>query len=325
MKIGNLAVAGAPGLLAVPHVAAGKVRGKPCSGIMTFEGDSLARPSDRDTMTAAAAGIGLRPEHVHHAISCSIQELWFEVHADDYMIGGGRDPALLEELRGAGHEISLHGAGMSLAGTAEPDRERLAALKCLADRLEPMFVSEHLTWSRLGGRCFPDLLPVPRTNEVLARSARNIGRTQDLLGRQILIENPAHYLNLSGHSWCETSFLSELSRRSGCGLLIDVNNVAVGAHNTGFAASEWLEAIPAGKVGEIHLAGHSLDPEGTLLINSHDAPVSDQVWALYRQLIDRIGPRPTLVERDGDVPPFAALMSERAHAQNILKGGEIAA
>ena len=150
-------------------------------------------------------------------------------------------------------------------------------------------------------------------------------RVQDLLGRQILIENPPHYLDLRDHSWSETSFLSELSRRSGCGLLIDSNNLAVGAHNTGLVALEWLDAIPGGRVGEIQLAGNRLDPEGTLLVNSRDAPVSDQVWELYRQFIGRIGPRPTFIERDGDVPSFAQIMRERAHALDILQGGTLAA
>jgi len=254
---------------------------------------------------------------MRHAISCPVHELWFEVRAEDEMGGPASDPAQLEELRHVGHEISLHGAGLSLAGTAEPDPGRLAALKRLVDRIEPIFVSEHLAWSRLDGRCLPDLLPVPRTNEVLARCARNIGRVQDLLGRRILIENPAHYFELRDHNWTETSFLSELSRRSGCGLLVDLNNVAVAAHNIGFNASEWVDAIPDGRIGEIHLGGHSLDPEGTLLINSQDAPVSDEVWELYRQLTDRIGPRPTLIEGDA---PFAALMHERGRAQNILEG-----
>ena len=153
--------------------------------------------------------------------------------------------------------------------------------------------------------------------------AANISRVQDALGRQILIENPTHYLNLIEHSWSETSFLAELARRSGCGLLIDVNNVAVGAHNVGFDASKWLDAIPAERVGEIHLAGHSLDAEGTLLIDSHDAPVSDDVWDLYEALVDRIGPRPTLIERDGNLPVFAELMRERDRAQRTL-GPEMA-
>jgi len=234
-----------------------------------------------------AAGIGFKPKHYHEALASPAAGLWFEVHAENYMVAGGPRLAMLEELR-RGREISLHGVGMSLAGAAEPDPDHLAGLKRLVDRFQPALVSEHLAWSRLDGRCFPDLLPVPRTNEVLARCAANIGRVQDALRRRILIENPTHYLALRDHSWSETSFLSELARRSGCGLLIDVNNVAVGAHNTGFNATEWLDAIPADRVGEVHLAGCSIDAEGTLLIDSHDAPVSDLVWALYDQFIARI-------------------------------------
>ena len=200
---------------------------------------------------------------------------------------------------------------MSLAGAADPDADHLAALKRLVDRFEPALVSEHLAWSRLDGRCFPDLLPVPRTNQALDACAANIGRVQDALGRQILIENPTHYLDLREHSWSETSFPAELARRTGCGLLIDVNNVAVGAHNLGFDPSAGSDAIPAERVGEIHLAGHSLDAEGTLLIDSHDAPVSEDVWQLYEGFVARIGPRPTLIERDGNIPPFAELMRER--------------
>jgi uncharacterized protein (UPF0276 family) len=224
------------------------------------------------------------------------------------------------EARRRERSLSLHGVGMSLAGDAEPDADHLAALKRLVERFEPALVSEHLAWSRLDGRCFADLLPVPRTNDVLARCAANIGRVQDVLGREILIENPTHYLNLREHSWNEASFLAELARRSGCGLLIDVNNVAVGAHNVGFNAAEWLHSIPAERVGEIHLAGHSRDTEGTLLIDSHDEPVSAQVWALYQAFVSRIGPRPTLIERDGKVPAFAELMRECALAETVLKG-----
>ena len=269
-----------------------------------------------------AAGVGLKAEHFAEALAAPAAGLWFEVHAENYMVAGGSRLAMLETLRRE-RSLSLHGVGMSLAGAAEPDPDHLAALKRLVDRFEPALVSEHLAWSRLDGRCFPDLLPVPRTNEVLARCAANIGRVQDVLGRQILIENPSHYLNLREHSWSETSFLAELARRSGCGLLVDVNNIAVGAHNVGFAASEWLDAIPAERVGEIHLAGHSLDAEGTLLIDSHDEPVGEQVWALYQAFVSRIGSRPTLIERDGKVPAFAELMRERDRAQSML-GGEMA-
>jgi hypothetical protein len=266
-----------------------------------------------------AAGIGFKPQHYHEALASPAAGLWFEVHAENYMVPGGPRLAMLEGIRRS-REISLHGVGMSLAGATQPDPEHIAALKRLVDRFEPSLVSEHLAWSRLDGRCFPDLLPVPRTNEVLTRCAANIGRVQDALGRQILIENPTHYLALRDHSWNETSFLAELARRSGCGLLIDVNNVAVGAHNTGFDASEWLEAIPADRVGEIHLAGHSQDAEGSLLIDSHDEPVSPEVCALYEQFVERIGPRPTLIERDGKVPGFAELMRERQAAQAVLIG-----
>jgi uncharacterized protein (UPF0276 family) len=272
-------------------------------------------------MMRTTAGVRLKPENVREAISYPIRDLWFEVDAGDYMTAGDSDLALLEELRRGGRQISLHDSGLSLAAAAGPDPERLAALKRLVDLLQPILVSEHLTWSRADGRCLPDLLPVPRSNEVLARCAANTQKVQDLLGRQILIENPTHYLDVRGHIWSQTSFLSELSRRSNCGLLIDINNVAVGAHNTGFVASEWLDAIPAGRVGEIHLAGHSLDFEGTLLIKSDNAPVSDDVWELYRQFVDRVGPRPTSIEHEGTVPSLAELMRERAHAQDILDGG----
>ena len=266
-----------------------------------------------------AAGIGFKPEHLSEALAAPAAELWFEVHAENYMVAGGPRLAMLERLRRE-RPLSLHGVGMSLAGAAPPDPDHLSALKRLVSRFEPELVSEHLAWSRLDGRCFPDLLPVPRTNEVLTRCAANIGRVQDALGRQILIENPAHYLALRDHSWSETSFLAELARRSGCGLLIDVNNVVVGAHNLDFDAAAWLEAIPGDYVGEIHLAGHSVDAQGTLLIDSHDEPVSEQVWDLYGQLIERIGTRPTLIERDGNLPLFAELMSERDRAQRTLRG-----
>ncbi len=266
-----------------------------------------------------AAGVGFKPEHFKEALATRAAGLWFEVHAENYMVAGGPRLAMLETVRRE-RPLSLHGVGMSLAGMADPDPDHLAALKRLVDRFEPRLVSEHLAWSRLDGRCFPDLLPVPRTNEVLARCAANIGRMQDALGRQILIENPTHYLALRDHSWSETSFLAELARRSGCGLLIDVNNVAVGAHNLSYDPAAWLEAIPPKLVGEIHLAGHTLDAEGALLIDSHDAPVSDQVWSLYEQFVERIGARPTLIERDGNVPPFAELIAERERAQAIIRG-----
>jgi uncharacterized protein len=267
-----------------------------------------------------AAGVGFKAEHFSEALAAPAADLWFEVHAENYMVAGGPRLTMLEMVR-RNWPVSLHGVGMSLAGASDPDPDHLAALKRLVHRFEPALVSEHLAWSRLDGRCFPDLLPVPRTNEVLKRLAANIGRVQDALGREILIENPSHYLALRDHQWSEASFLSELARRSGCKLLIDVNNVAVGAHNIGYDPAAWLEDIPAKLIGEIHLAGHTLDGEGTLLIDSHDEPVSEDVWQLYEALVDRIGEVPTLIERDGNIPPFAELMAERERAQGILRGG----
>src|SRR5512144_2288957 len=266
-----------------------------------------------------AAGIGFKAEHFAEALASPAADLWLEVHSENDMVAGGPRLAMLEIVR-RDRPLSLHGVGMSLASAADPDPDHLAALKRLVDRFEPVLVSEHLAWSRLDGRCFPDLLPVPRTNEVLSRLAANIGRVQDALGREILIENPTHYLALSDHQWSETSFLAELARRTGCGLLIDVNNVAVGAHNLGHDAAAWLEAIPAKLVGEIHLAGYSLDDEGTLLIDSHDQPISDDVWTLYETFVARIGVRPTVIERDGNLPPFAELMAGRRGAQDVLAG-----
>jgi uncharacterized protein (UPF0276 family) len=266
------------------------------------------------------AGLGFKPQHLGEALASPAVGLWFEVHAENYMVDGGPRLAMLEQLR-RDCPISVHGVGLSLGTASEPDPEHVAALKRLVDRFEPALVSEHLAWSRFDGRSFPDLLPLPRTNETLTCLSANIGRVQDALGREILIENPTHYLPLNQHRWSETSFLRELARRSGCKLLIDVNNVAVGANNIGFDADAWLLEIPAKLVGEIHLAGHSLDADGALLIDSHDEPVSETVWSLYEDFIARIGPRPTLIERDGNVPPFAELIRERDRAQAILEGG----
>jgi len=182
-------------------------------------------------------------------------------------------------------------------------------------------VSEHLAWSRWHGRSLPDLLPVPRTGQAMAVLAANIGRVQDRLRRPIAIENPSHYLLLDGHAFAETDFLAELARRSGCRLLVDVNNVFVSANNIGFDAAAWIDLVAGDLVDEIHLAGHHADPAlgERLLIDGHDAPVAEPVWALYARLIERIGPRPTLIERDDDLPAFEALRAECRRAQRLLQ------
>jgi uncharacterized protein (UPF0276 family) len=207
---------------------------------------------------------------------------------------------------------------MSLAGCDLPDADHLGALKALADRFEPFLLSEHLAWSRLGERAFPDLLPFPRTAEALAIVCRNIDYAQSLLGRKLLIENPSHYLALPGHDWSETDFLGELVRRTGCGLLLDLNNVHVSAANLGFSARDYLAAFPAHAVGEIHLAGASADPELELLIDSHGAPVAEPVWALLEDFLAAHGPRSVLVEWDRDLPEFTALMREQHRAAQTV-------
>jgi len=266
------------------------------------------------------AGLGLKSQHYAEALAAEDEGLWFEVHPENYMAGGGPRLRALEAIRRQ-HPLSLHGVGLSLAADADPDPAHLAALEALADRFEPFVVSEHLAWSAWRGVHQPDLLPFPRTQAALDRIAANIGRTQDVLGRTILVENPSLYLPLTGHAFDEADFLAELVRRTGCGLLVDVNNVFVSASNLGYAAEAYLDALPADAIGEIHLAGHGPDEGGSaLLIDTHGAPVSEVVWTLYRRLIDRVGPRPTLIERDDDIPAFDLLMAERDRAHGMLTG-----
>ncbi len=267
------------------------------------------------------AGLGLKPPHFDAALDCSAAGLWFEVHPENYMVDGGPRLSWLEAIRGK-HPISLHGVALSLAADAEPDAVHLRRLAELVRRIEPALVSEHLAWSTWRGAYHPDLLPFPRTTQALTRIADNVSRAQDALQRRIAIENPSHYLKLDGHEWAETEFLQELASRAGCGLLLDVNNVYVSASNMGYSAEDYIDAFPAEPVMEIHLAGHAPDPNlgKALLVDSHDAPVSPEVWALYERLIQRIGTRPTLIERDDNLPEFAALLAEREHAATVLRG-----
>jgi len=265
------------------------------------------------------AGLGLKPQHFDQALQCSAVGMWFEVHPENYLMAGGPRLAWLDAVRNR-HPLSLHGVSLSLAGAEPPDRQHLQRLAALIARIEPALVSEHLAWSTLNGRYFPDLLPVPRTNAVLARVAANIAQTQDVLKRPIAIENPSHYLRMDNHGWSETDFLGELVSRTGCALLVDINNVYVSAHNLGYDACAYLDQLPAQAIAEIHLAGHSIDEDDDahLLIDSHDAPVIEPVWQLYRHLLKRIGERPTLIERDDRIPDFSELLQERNQAQEIL-------
>ncbi|THD77949.1 MAG: DUF692 domain-containing protein [Phenylobacterium sp.] len=265
------------------------------------------------------AGVSLKPQHFADALQASAPGLWFEVHAENYMAEGGPRLAGLAAVAAA-FPISLHGVGLSLAADEPPDAAHLAAWARLVERFQPALVSEHLAWSQRRGVYAPDLLPFPRTGEALDRIVGNVARLQDALGRQVLVENPALYLPLKGHEMAETDFLAELVRRAACGLLVDVNNAFVSARNLGYGAEAYLDALPADAIGEIHLAGHAPDPGlgEAMLIDSHDAPVAEPVWRLYERLIARVGPRPTLIERDDKLPPFAALIAERDRAHQVL-------
>jgi len=270
------------------------------------------------------AGVGLKPQHFDAAIANADAGMWFEVHPENYLVDGGPRRALLECIR-ARHPVSLHGVSLSLAADAAPDTSHLARLATLVDQVEPVLVSEHLAWSAWRGMYLPDLLPFPRTQAALLRIASNIACAQDALRRRIAIENPSHYLAIDGHDWDEIDFLKELSQRTGCGLLLDVNNVYVSANNQGYSAEAYIDAFPADVVMEIHLAGHSLDPQlgQDLLIDSHDAPIAPEVWRLYERLIARSGPRPTLIERDEQIPAFADLLAERRRAHALLCNAEL--
>lgn len=264
-------------------------------------------------------GLGFKPQHFEEACRCPAVGQWFEVHPENYMVPGGPRLAMLEALRDR-FPLSLHGVGLSLASDRPPCEGHLARFRRLIDRFEPFQVSEHLAWSGADGACFPDLLPFPRSRAALTRAADNIDRAQAALGRSILIENPALYTDLDGHEFSELQFLEELVRRTGCGLLIDLNNIFVSARNLNLNASRYIDAIPARAVGEIHLAGHVADMSGDrqLLIDTHGAPVCEAVWDLYERLIGRIGHRPTLIERDDNLPDFETLMVERDRAAGIM-------
>ena len=267
-----------------------------------------------------SVGLGLKPEHYQTALDARAEGLWFEVHPENYMVAGGPRIGWLEAIRSR-HPVSLHGVSLSLASEAAPDASHLERLAALARRIQPALISEHLAWSTWNGQYFPDLLPFQRTTTALHRIVANVARTQDALGTAIAIENPSHYLQIDGHQWDEIDFLAELSRRSGCRLLLDVNNVYVSARNLGFSATDWIDRFPQALVSEIHLAGHTADPTlgDALLIDSHDAPVAPEVWQLYRRFIERAGARPTLIERDGNVPAFEALMAEQERAAAELQ------
>jgi len=271
----------------------------------------------------ARAGIGLKARHYREILQQTPDLGWLEVHPENYMGAGGPPHHYLGLIR-RDYPLSLHGVGLSLGSDAPADAGHLQRLKALVARYQPAQVSEHLAWASHGGVFLNDLLPLPLTRETLDIACSNIQRVQDALGRQILLENPSTYLRFSDDEYPEEVFLVELACRSGCGLLVDVNNVYVSACNHGLDPAAYLAAIPATLVGEIHLAGHSVeDIDGqTLRIDDHGDRVADAVWSLYEGFIQRVGSRPTLIEWDTRVPALQTLLAEAARAQRLLDRSE---
>ena len=266
------------------------------------------------------AGVGLKAEHYRTVLDTRPDLGWFEVHPENYMLEGGPPLRYLEAVR-ADYPLSLHGVGMSLGSCEPPPRDHLDRLKALVDRFEPFVVSEHLSWSRVGDRFLADLLPVPMTREAFDVMAGNVARAQDHLRRRMLIENPSTYLRFDREEIPEPEFLADLARRTGCGLLLDVNNLFVCASNHEFDSRTWLDAFALDAVEEIHLAGHAVDDVGghAIRVDDHGSPVIEEVWTLYREVIARRGATPTLIERDANLPSFEELLAEAHHADRVVR------
>jgi uncharacterized protein len=267
----------------------------------------------------AKAGIGLRFQHHQAVLDVAPDVAWMEVHTENYM-GGGPPLRYLDAIR-RDYPISLHGVGLSLGSAEGLDAAHLERIRRVAERIEPALMSEHIAWSAADGVYLADLLPLPMTEEALAVVSRNVDQMQSYLKRRILVENPSTYLRFRHSVIPEWEFMAAVAERTGCGLLCDVNNIYVSAHNHGWNASAYLSALPPAAVGEIHLAGHSvraLPGGGTLRIDDHGSQVIAEVWELYQEALACFGPVPTLIEWDNDVPPLDVLVAEANHAGALL-------
>ncbi|MCM2291181.1 DUF692 domain-containing protein [Allorhizobium sp. BGMRC 0089] len=269
----------------------------------------------------AQAGTGFKPEHFREIISHKQPVGFFEIHAENYMGAGGPPHAQLGRLR-ADYALSIHGVGLSIGSMQPLDQDHLARLKALCDRYQPESFSEHLAWSSHDTVFLNDLLPLPYTEETLRHVSDHIDEVQSSLKRQMLLENPATYVTFRQSTLEEVDFLTELTKRTGCGLLLDINNVFVAATNHRLDPHAYLSRFPLEHVREIHLSGHSetVDDHGApLLIDSHDTPVKDPVWALYRSVLSHTGPLATLIEWDNDVPAWSVLLAEAQAAETLLR------
>lgn len=276
-------------------------------------------PSTLPRPVPVAAGIGLREPHREAFVAVGSPIPWVEIHPENYLVPGGPRLAGILRVR-RDRPVSCHGVGLSLGSAGRPDPDHLMRLRALYDRLEPGLISEHLSWSVTDATYLNDLLPLPYTEDSLERVRRNIDHAQDVFGRRILVENPAACIAFADSTIPEAEFLAELAARTGCGLLLDINNLYVSSVNLGFDRSAWLDAIPADAVGELHLAGHARMTIGgeELLVDDHGSAVGAAVMALYADVLERIGPRPVLIEWDNDLPPLDGLLEEAGRAQRLL-------
>ena len=266
---------------------------------------SLAAPSP-------GFGLGLRPAHYDAILSGAPRVDWFEAITDNYLVPGGKPIAMLEAVR-ARFPVALHGVSLSIGSADGPDMAYVRRVRALAAHIDPLWISDHLCWSGVHGRNLHDLLPLPYTEATVRLVARNISRVQEALGRRLVVENVSSYLEFADSTMTEWAFIREVVERSDCLLLLDVNNIHVSARNHGFQADEYLQAIPWHRVQQVHVAGHS--DHGDHVIDTHDQPVADPVWSLYRDAIAQCGPVATMIERDDHIPPLAELEAELDRAR----------
>ena len=279
----------------------------------TREGAGTGGPVQRPFL---GFGLGLRPEHYSAVLDGRPAVDWFEIISENYLVDGGKPLHYLDRIR-AHYPMVMHGVSLSIGGSDPLDPDYLAGLKRLAARVEPAWVSDHLCWTGIDGRNLHDLLPLPYTEEAIAHVADRVARVQDYLGRQILLENVSSYVTYTDSRVSEWEFLSAVAERADCGILLDVNNVYVSAHNHGFDPLAYLDGVPVERVRQIHLAGHSRN--GPLIIDTHDHPVPDPVWELYAEAVARLGPVSTMIERDDDIPPLEVLLEELARARCLAE------
>jgi len=275
----------------------------------------------------SAAGIGLRTAHYQHVLASKPPIAWFEVHSENYFAAGGKNRYYLEQIR-RDYPFSFHGVGLSLGSSDELNRQHLQQLKKLIADFSPALVSEHLCWSAFAGQHLHDLLPLPYTPEAIEHFAIRVSQAQEFLGRQILIENVSTYLQFNHSTLTEAEFLVELVQRTGCGILLDINNLYVNSQNHQWDANAYLQTIPRGYVHEMHLAGFTekqVDAGTTILIDTHSQPVTPAVWELYAQAVQRFGKVPTLIEWDKEIPEFQVLWEHAQQANRIMESYDVVA